>query len=94
MKMRNRIFELLARKEKIQPTASFFEKPEITDIFNKVEADIVQAIKALPFDDYKGRDALFHELRCLEAVKRKVGSLFNELKSINHNIEVENKNGK
>lgn len=86
----NRLLDLLRRKEKLKPMVDFYEEPKIKEVFSRVEADIVIAIKQLPFDDYKGRDALFHELRCVEAVQRKINSLFNEMQIINHNIEVEN----
>jgi len=85
-----RLANLFKRRQEVEATVAFFEREEVKAVFDDVESNVIKQIKKLPFDDYEGQKALFHEMRSLEAVRLRINSAINELKITNHNIEVEN----
>lgn len=84
------LIRLFARKEEAEQVKDVVENPIIKQAFAEVEADMIKALKALPFNDADGRDCIWREIRIIDGVQRKLQARINELKIINNNIEVEN----
>jgi archaellum biogenesis ATPase FlaH len=84
-----RLSSLFKRKEKAERLVQFFENEEIALIFDDVEAGIIEQLKDASFVGEESKvGSLLAELRCIGKLRKTIVLAVNELKAVNHNIEV------
>jgi hypothetical protein len=87
-----RLANLFKRQTALKETVKYFENPQIAEVFNNVENEIIHQLKSSSFngEDAK-RDALLAELRCIGKLRNNIVSVINQLTVVEHNIkEVDN----